>query len=134
MKDFDKLLTAFIEVANRNIASLEERNIASLEEKNNDLSKSVTTLLEENIELRNELKQINKRLQLAEGMIIQFRTKVAMQDEKIIDLTARSMRDNIVVNGIQENARETWNDTKKALENFFSKEMNVQNTNEILID
>ena len=40
VKDFDKLLTAFIEVANRNIASLEERNIASLEEKKTMISQS----------------------------------------------------------------------------------------------
>lgn len=125
-KDFDKLLSAFIDVANRNMGNLEERN--------SELSKSVAILVTENIELRNDLKQVNKRLQLAEGMIAQQRTKMSMQDEQILDLTARSMRDNIVVQGIPEKPKESWDDTKRALMDFFSEKMKIPNTNDIIID
>ena len=126
VKDFDKLLTAFIEVANRSVANLEQQNA--------DLTSTVSTLLTENNELRNELKQINKRLQLNEGMVAQMRSKMIQQDEKILDLMARSMRDNIVIQGIQEKPNETWDDTKKSLHQFFVHEMKIPNPDDIIIE
>jgi hypothetical protein len=77
---------------------------------------------------------MNNRLQLAEGMIAQMRTKMTMQDEKILDLTARSMRDNVVIQGIPENKKESWDDTKQLVTNFLKNKMKIRNTDDILID
>ena len=123
--NFEKLLTAFIEIATKDITRIEQDC--------NELKNTVSNLTTENIDLRNELNDIKKRLQLSEGLVEQQRSKLKQQSEQILDLTARSMRDNIIVQGIPEGNNETWEETKNKLKKFIQKDLKID-PNAVQID
>ena len=102
MDKFDKLLNAFLDVAQRDIDSI-KTEINEIKQTNKDLTESVGNLQTENIDLQNTIETLKKRMQLFEGLNSQLKVKVKEQGEQIIELKARSMRENIVVNGINEN-------------------------------
>ena len=95
---------------------------------NKDLGKlqdSVTTLVNDNIQYKNEIRCLEKRLRLSEGLIAQLRTKLMQQDEEILDLKCRSMRENVVIRGIDETPGETWNDTREKVVSFVNNKLQV---------
>lgn len=123
---FDKLLTAFLDIASCDIKEIKEAN--------HELRNTVTKLLTENMELRNDLKFVNKRLQVCDGQIAQLNSKLKQQEEQIIDLKARSMRENIIIQGIPEDHNESWSATKTKLQNFLRNELKVANPESVKID
>ena len=90
-----------------------------------DMKKSVTQLIEENLELTKKVEYLEKRLNLSEGLITQLRVKTTAQAEEITDLKCRSMRDNIVIQGIQEDDNETWENTKNKVREFLTNTMKM---------
>ena len=124
-ENFQKLLSAFIEVATRDIERIEKVT--------NELKDTVGTLTTENIELRNEISELKCRLQLSEGLIEQQRSKISQQSEQILDVTARTMRDNIIVQGIPEDDRETWEQTKEKVKQFIENDLKIK-PGDVLID
>ena len=133
MDRFDKLLNAFLDVAQRDIDSL-KTEINEVKQTNKDLTESVGNLQTENIDLQNTIETLKKRMQLFEGLNSQLKVKVKEQGEQIIELKARSMRENIVVNGINENENETWQNTKTKLQEFFQNELKIEAEYDIEID
>ena len=125
-KDFDKLLTGFLEVASNDLTEVKKINA--------ELQKTVSSLITENISLRDQLLAVNKRLQFHEGLIVQMRSKISQQDEQIIDLKARSMRDNIVIKGVPEAPGEKWEHTKTKLKAFIKNNLKINDENSVQID
>lgn len=103
-----------------------------------DEIQSVTTNLQmatdNNTLLENRITVLEKRLQLTEGLLHQAQTKIKMQAEKIIDLQARSMRDNIIISGIEESANETWADTEKKVVSFLKDELKIENADPSMLE
>lgn len=99
-----------------------------------EIKKTVQQLVTDNIELENKLTHTEKRLSLAEGQVTQLQTKVAAQDAMITDLKCRSMRDNLVIKGINEGPQETWEDTKQKVTNFMKNALKMPNVHEDMID
>jgi hypothetical protein len=125
-KNFDKLLTAFLEFATKDLAEIKESNA--------EMTKSVGALVTENIEMRNTISSLNKRLQLSDGLVAQLKSKLSQQQEEIIDLKTRSMRDNVLIKGINEDANETWAQTKEKVKDFVENTLNVANPDSVVID
>jgi hypothetical protein len=125
LENFETLLTSFLDVAKRDI----ERLDSSVKE----LKNTTNILQTENTELKNDVNLLKQRLQIAEGLICQQNSKIFQQNEQLLELSARSMRDNIVIQGIPEGANETWADTKRKVQNFIKDDLKV-NPDHILID
>jgi hypothetical protein len=117
----DALLSTFVNLA--------QKDIKRIDEKNKELELSLNDISNENTNLRKEVDDLKIRQQLSEGLIAQLKSKLAQQDEQIIELTARSMRDNIVVQGIPEDRNETWADTKEKLKDFVKNDLKIDPTN-----
>ena len=64
----------------------------------------------------------------------QAQTKIKMQDEKILDLQSRSMRDNIVIRGISEDEKESWDTTRNKVVDFMKNELKISDANKNMID
>jgi septal ring factor EnvC (AmiA/AmiB activator) len=99
--DFDKLLSAFLDVAQNQMTTMQNDisdfkvEIADLKvevkdlndeikdtKKNNaDLMKTVGDLVTENIEMQNENKTLNNKIQLFHGLVSQLKEKVRNQEE-----------------------------------------------------
>ena len=95
------------------------------------LQKTNTYLLDENTDLKKDLKSIKKRLDLSEGLITTLHNKVKQQNESILDLQCRSMRDNLVFTGLPAEPNENPETTLKS---FLSNKMKVPNATKITFD
>ena len=89
------------------------------------LSSSLSIAVDQNEKLLNRIDVLEKRLQLTEGLLHQSRVKIDMQNEKIIDLQTRSMRDNLVVRGIDETENESWETTEAKVVKFMKSELKI---------
>jgi regulator of replication initiation timing len=133
-KSQEELLKTFIEFVNTEFK---------------DMQKSVTSILEENTGLSNKVSHLEKRLSLQEGLITQLQVKIAAQEEEIIDLKCRSMRDNLVIYGIEENGtreddreaeegtdtkEESWSQTKAKVVAFLKNKMKIPDADQLPID
>ena len=114
-----KLLESFLDMVKTDVDSLKE---------------SVGKLMTDNIRLTEQVNSLEKRLQITEGLLVQARKKMTQQEEKIIDLQARSMRDNMIFRGIDESENESWQDTETNLRNFLKNELKLPNADNIAID
>ena len=89
------------------------------------MKKSLNYMSEENEQLKKKVENMEKRQRLSEGLITKLKTQIEQQQDAIVDLKCRSMRDNVVVNGIKEDPNETWEKTKEKVEKFFKKELKI---------
>lgn len=85
-----------------------------IQEVNNHMC-DTTLLQEQNTKSNNEMK-------LLRGYIIRLEQKLDTQQNQIIDLQNRSMKDNIVITGLIENDRENLNDK---LQQIFREELGI---------
>jgi hypothetical protein len=116
----DLLIKTFLDMIDKNIAELE---------------KTTALLMEENTELKNQVASLQKRTQLQDGLVARLLSKSEQQEAQLTDLRARSMRDNIVFQGIDEgDADESWHDTKIKLQKFLTAEMKIQDLTSVQID
>ena len=99
-----------------------------------DLRNTVSELVTENCELKTELGILQERLLIAEGLIIQAQSKALQQAEQITDLKCRSMRENIVVNGITEDNDEDWKKSEQKIKTFLKDDLKIDNVDELEID
>ena len=98
------------------------------------LSSSLSFAMDENKDLKARIATLEKRLQLTEGLLQQAKIKINMQNEKIIDLQARSMRENLVIRGVAEKENESWNDTANNVVEFMKTELKINDANSSMID
>ena len=98
------------------------------------LSSTLSNAVDDNNDLKCRITALEKRLQLTEGLLHQAQIKIAMQNEKIIDLQARSMRENVIIRGIPESEQETWDDTEAKVVDFMKKELKIPDADGSMID
>ena len=98
------------------------------------LSESLNLAVDNNEALKGRINVLEKRLQLTEGLLQQAQIKLNMQNEKILDLQSRSMRENLVIRGISEDANESWQDTENKVKNFMKNEMKIEDTESLMVD
>ena len=98
------------------------------------LSTSLGMANDHNKALIDQVISLEKRLKLTEGLLSQAHIKINQQNEKIIDLQTRSMRDNLVIRGIDETQNESWEDTETKVVNFMKNELKIDNANSAMLD
>jgi hypothetical protein len=89
------------------------------------LKKAMNFMTEENADLRKKVELMEKKQRLSEGLITRLMMQVNQQQETIIDLQCRSMRDNIVINGIREDDDEKWHQTKEKVAKFLKDDLRI---------
>jgi hypothetical protein len=110
-------------------AQSEELIIEFLNYVKNDLEqlkKSMNFVTEENADLRKKVEQMEKKQRLSEGIISRLMVQVQQQQETIIDLQCRSMRENVIINGIEEAPEEKWHQTKDKVRDFIKDELKIE--------
>ena len=98
------------------------------------LSTSLNMASDENTELRKSITSLENRLKLTEGLLLRAEKKLMMQNEKIIDLQARSMRENLVIQGIKEDDDETWAKTQEKVVGFMKNNLKITGANKNMIE
>ena len=79
---------------------------------------SIMALSEENRELRN-------RLAIAEGALTRCEITMRKLEEKVVDLTSRSMRDNLIIKNVSEEQNEKDTDIEQKLRTTLRSELNI---------
>ena len=106
----------------------------TVESEMQNLSSSLELSIKEKQDLNDRLMSLEKRLTLTEGLLAQAHTKIRMQNEKIIDLQSRSMRDNLIITGLPEDDNESWDKTREKMVTFMKNELEIENANPEMID
>ena len=101
------------------LLDLVKSEVTDLKDKMKEMEKSMTSVVNENVQLTRDNSSLEKRLRVTQGLLMQLQTKVAQQENQIIDLKTRSMRDNMVFSGIAETPNESWETTKSTVTTFM---------------
>ena len=100
-----------------------------------NLSENLELAQNENADLKRQIWALERRVELSEGLLARTQTKLEAQSEKLIDLQARSMRDNIIFRGIPEsNDGETWAQSKEKVVQFMKTELKIETAGPEMID
>ena len=100
----------------------------------NDLKRSNTLLQDENELLKKDIIDLKKRLALSEGLNIRLKTKLSQQENDITDLKMRSMRDNIIIKGVDEDTNETWEKTKEKVVSVLKDKLRMPDISPLNIE
>lgn len=99
----------------------------------NKLSEDVKDMkqsLEFYIAMVDVLKQENASLRLKVNNLKQLTTELQGNNikisESILDLQSRSMRDNIIIHGVHETAKETYQITEQLVKNFMTEQLKME--------
>lgn len=76
-------------------------------------------------ELQEENKQLQRRLAVAEGAVTRAEHKIRTLEDKITDLTARSMRDNVLIKNLEEEEHEDEEKLEEKVRKIFNKELRI---------
>ena len=98
------------------------------------LSTSLDLANDNNETLKLRIDTLEKRLQLTEGLLLKAQVKINEQNEKILDLHSRSMRENLVIRGIDEDSNESWNDTEEKVLHFMKNELKINDADSSMLD
>ena len=96
-----------------------------------DMQKSNNFISEENSHLRRDVRELGKRLELTESLVIVLRKQIQLQNDEITDLQTRSMRDNLIFTGIKEGTNEN---TEATLKEFLKTQMKVPEAAKLTFD
>ena len=77
-------------------------------------------------DLKRENEILRQRLGNAEGRLTRLENKLEEVNEKILELTTRSMRDNLVCKNIEESRGDTEEDIGVKLVKFFREKLNIE--------
>ncbi len=97
---------------------LETRGWTDLTDQLEQQEEIIQELKEENMELR-------KRLAIAEGVTTRNKLAIGNIEEKMTEMTTRSMRDNIVIKNMTEDQDENETCIEKKALTFFEKDMKI---------
>ena len=98
------------------------------------LSYSLETASKDNNDLKKHVKILEKRLELTEGLLLQAQVKMKMQNERILDLQARSMRENLIIGGIPESENENQGQIEKKVTDFIKDDLKIADATNMKID
>ncbi|XP_065678253.1 repetitive organellar protein-like [Hydra vulgaris] len=134
----DKILHSIENITNR-ISKVEKKQ-QSLQKCIDDLQKSIeftqdTLINEKLVHVEKELKKlmnteitkvVNQTVQLKTTQIEASKLNDALQ-EKIRKLEDRNRRNNIKIDGVRENEKETWDQTEKKVQQIFNDQLKISN-------
>ncbi len=86
---------------------------------------SLDAMNSEIAELTNANKDLKKRLTIAEGRITRAKKEIGDLQEKVLGLTTRSMRDNLVFKNMPEDDKEPPHVTRDKVNDFISDKLNI---------
>ena len=95
-----------------------------------DVEDALTRTHEDLEELRRENARLQSRLEFAEGRVTRLEKQLEKADEKILDLTRRSMREDFIIKGIPESdpiLSESEDMLKQKLMKVFTEKMKMKN-------
>ena len=98
------------------------------------LSSGIDHSAAEKADLKDKVCSLEKRLKITEGLLVQMQTKIKRQNETILDLQTRSMRDNLVIRGVTEDQNESWEKTREKVVHFMRDELHIADANPNMID
>ena len=113
----NEILSAFVDLV--------KTTMAQMQKKVDDFEESMNSITTENIQLIKNHASMEKRLRVTQGLVTQLQTKIHQQEEQIIELKSRSMRDNVVLSGIPEDNNETWEMTKAKVNGFLKDVLEI---------
>ena len=87
-----------------------------------DIKDSIGKLITENVKLEEEKNNMKHRIDIYEARVERLERTVNEQNEEILDLKCRSMRDNLVFNNVREFDKE---DTREVVSDFIADVMKV---------
>jgi hypothetical protein len=113
----EEVLTKFFR---ENTASIVQKIVSSEEWRECMLTQetSVRELEEENAELKS-------RLSVAEGAIIRCEKTIQRLEERVTDLTTRSMRDNVILKNVAESTAEQYYEIEGKIYNTLKEVLNI---------
>lgn len=76
-------------------------------------------------ELEQENKQLQSRLAVAEGAVTRCEHRIKLLEEKVTDLTSRSMRDNILIKNMPEEEHEDDDKLELKVRQIFDKDLRI---------
>nr|XP_047125285.1 autophagy-related protein 23-like [Hydra vulgaris] len=129
----DKILHSIENITNR-ISKVEKKQ-QSLQKCIDDLQKSRSSINEKLVHVEKELKKlmnteitkvVNQTVQLKTTQIEASKLNDALQ-EKIRKLEDRNRTNNIRVDGVRENEKETWDQTEKKVQQIFNDQLKISN-------
>ena len=78
-----------------------------------DMQKSNNFISEENSHLRRDIRELGKRLELTESLVLVLRKQIQLQNDEITNLQTRSMRDNLIFTIIKKGQMKTLKQPSK---------------------
>jgi hypothetical protein len=93
--------------------------------------KSMNSMYQDIEALKLENKDLKERLIHTEGRLTRAERKLEEADDRIIDLTSRSMRNNVIIKNIQETQGEN---VEEKIRSVFVEKLNIQNPERIEIE
>ena len=75
--------------------------------------------------LSTENENLRKRLAIAEGAVTRSELKIRQLEDKVTDLTCRSMRDNLIIKNMKESDNESTSSLDANVKKFFSCELKI---------
>jgi hypothetical protein len=79
-------------------------------------------------ELRTENRQLQQKLAVTEGTVTRCEQRIQKLEEKVTDLTSRSMRDNIIIQSMDETESENADELEKKVLTILQKDLNIPET------
>jgi hypothetical protein len=76
-------------------------------------------------ELEEENKELKRRLEVAEGALTRCEKSIRRLEEKVTDLTTRSMRDNIIIKNVEERSDEKNSDVEDMVAGILKTELKI---------
>ena len=123
----------FLAMTSKELDELIERRVS---EKTEDLTMQLTGTIDslrghdfEIVEVKRENEYLRNRFELQQGRITRLEKVVEDQREEILMIQARSMRDNVIFYNVPEKGRETYEETKKVVQDFLKEEMRMTDEN-----
>ena len=77
------------------------------------------------MELKNENDQLRKRLKITEGRLTRVEKRLDDANEKILDLTTRSMKDNLIFKNVEEKQNESEKDIEDKLKGICKERLKL---------
>ena len=111
-----------------------EKELSEIKKTVAEFKESLDYLSKENTDLKELVKSLQKQQQLTNGLLTQAQTKNNVQNEKILHVQARSLRDTIIIQGTQESDKESWPNTEKKVLDFMKNVLRISDADATSID
>ena len=96
------------------------------------LELKITKLTEENVYLKKEVQELKESVEFQSTVVEDTKSKINSKNDedikdKLSELEDRSRRNNLRVNGLEEDDNESWDESEKKVRELFEEELKVKN-------